>query len=57
MGLGLEINNQIVNCTICNIGFNPSSQFKKEIEKREYKISGMCKKCQDEIFRGVFEND
>ena len=24
--------------------------FKAEIEKREYSISGMCKECQDETF-------
>ncbi len=26
--------------------------FRDEISRREYKISGLCQKCQDAIFKG-----
>ena len=28
----------------------PVGQFKDELSKREYRISGLCQKCQDKIF-------
>jgi len=28
----------------------PATQFRDEISRREYGISGLCQKCQDEIF-------
>ena len=35
-------------CPICN---HPvEDNFKDELSKREYKISGMCQTCQDKIF-------
>ncbi len=36
-------------CAICK---KPvvMAEFKNELSKREYKISGMCQKCQDNIF-------
>jgi hypothetical protein len=27
-------------------------EFRDEISLKEYKISGMCQRCQDEVFRG-----
>ena len=27
------------------------TEFKNQISKKEYKISGICQKCQDEMFR------
>jgi len=34
-------------CPTCN---NDIGEFRDEISKKEYKISGMCQKCQDEVF-------
>lgn len=34
-------------CTICR---NPIGKFKDELSETEYKISGMCQKCQDSVF-------
>ena len=35
------------NCLTCN---GPATNFTDELSKKEYTISGMCQKCQDEIF-------
>jgi hypothetical protein len=35
------------NCTWCK---KPVTEFRNEISKREYGISGFCQKCQDEVF-------
>jgi hypothetical protein len=37
-------------CTECEKDIK-EEEFKDEISKREYSISGMCQKCQDKIFR------
>ena len=34
-------------CTSCG---KPAVEFKDEISKKEYTISGMCQECQDKIF-------
>jgi len=36
-------------CTGCG---QPAVEFKDELSKREYKISGFCQKCQDDVFGG-----
>lgn len=40
-------NNQ---CPICKQHINGKTDFKNELSWKEYKISGLCQKCQDEIF-------
>jgi hypothetical protein len=35
------------NCTFCR---KPVTDFRNEISAREYKISGFCQKCQDNVF-------
>jgi hypothetical protein len=34
-------------CVWCK---RPATEFKDEISRREYRISGMCQSCQDETF-------
>lgn len=34
-------------CSMCD---GPALEFKDELSKKEYKISAMCQKCQDEFF-------
>jgi len=34
----------------------PATEFRDEISKREFRISGLCQKCQDSIF-GVNDED
>ena len=36
-------------CPFCNKKINPD-EFRDEHSRREYKISGLCQKCQDEFF-------
>ena len=36
-------------CPSCKKQINPS-EFRDDLSKREFKISGLCQQCQDEIF-------
>ena len=36
---------------LCSICSDKVEKFKNILSKKEYEISGMCKKCQDGIFR------
>ena len=38
---------------ICVSCAEDASSFHSEIAKREYQISGLCERCQDEIFNDV----
>lgn len=38
-------------CNYCKKEFNVDTEFKDEVSRREYKISGFCQKCQDDIFK------
>lgn len=42
-----------VECGFCPICKQPVAynEFKDEISKKEYHISGLCQKCQDKIFK------
>lgn len=35
---------------ICNWCGGPAAEFREELSRREYSISGMCQKCQDATF-------
>ena len=37
-------------CPMCKAKIDTETEFKNEISKREFKISGMCQKCQDSVF-------
>ena len=30
----------------------PATEFKDDLSRKEYTISGLCQKCQDEVFGG-----
>ena len=49
-GLGEHVDK--VECGFCPICGKPIviTEFKNEISKKEYGISGMCQKCQNEVF-------
>ena len=34
-------------CVVCG---GPATEFRDELSRREYQISGLCQKCQDEIW-------
>lgn len=38
------------NCPFCGKAIHPNQEFRDEISKREYKISGLCQDCQDKFF-------
>lgn len=37
-------------CPMCGTAINEVDDFKDELSVKEYTISGMCQKCQDELF-------
>jgi hypothetical protein len=34
-------------CLACD---NPATEFRSELQEREFSISGFCQNCQDEVF-------
>ena len=36
-----------MECTTCD---SPNTEFKDELSRKEYTISGMCQNCQDKVF-------
>ena len=40
---------EIGNCPLCTEPIK-MEDFRDELSKKEFKISGMCQKCQDKIF-------
>lgn len=50
MGFGDMVRNvERKVCPFCKAHVNPE-MFKDESSRGEYKISGLCQKCQDEVF-------
>lgn len=37
-------------CPLCGWIVDESVEFRDELSKREFKISGLCQKCQDKMF-------
>jgi len=37
-------------CVFCKKSIDPDKDFRNEISKKEFKISGICQDCQDEVF-------
>lgn len=37
-------------CPFCGKEIDPNTEFRDEKSRKEFDISGMCQKCQDEIF-------
>ena len=37
-------------CATCPREFDPETEFKDELSKREYRITGTCQRCQDRLF-------
>lgn len=37
-------------CPFCKIGINPED-FRDDLSRKEFSISGLCQKCQDEVFK------
>ena len=39
-----------ISANVCSMCSAPAVEFKDELSKREYTISGACQKCQDVLF-------
>ena len=46
----LGFNPDILDKGLCIICRRPASEFRDEVSRKEYKISGTCQQCQDIIF-------
>ncbi len=46
---GIDIENTSI-CVFCKVDVNPETDFNDEISLREWNISHICQKCQDEVF-------
>ena len=38
-------------CPFCGKKVNPETEFKDPLSLKEFHISGLCQKCQDEFFQ------
>lgn len=38
-------------CPFCGKKINPETEFKDPLSLKEFHISGLCQKCQDEFFQ------
>tara|TARA_R100001244_G_scaffold77461_2_gene61328 strand:- start:897 stop:1130 length:234 start_codon:yes stop_codon:yes gene_type:complete len=41
---------EVINQSKCAFCHDPDLKFKSDMNKKEYRISGICQKCQDEFF-------
>jgi hypothetical protein len=48
LGFGEEV--ELVNRNICSFCKEPAGCFRNAISAKEYRISGLCQSCQDEVF-------
>jgi len=49
-GFGAEVEQvESGNCPLCKSKIK-MKDFKDDLSKREFKISGICQKCQDKVF-------
>ena len=39
-----------IKCNVCTWCGGPASEFKDDLSRKEYTISGFCQKCQDKTF-------
>jgi hypothetical protein len=35
----------------------PATEFRNELSRREYRISGLCQKCQDSVFGSMGDDE
>ena len=51
-----DLADRVINgvCTFCAV---PLTEFRDEISKKEYSISGMCQTCQDKAFAPFDEDE
>ena len=38
-------------CPFCNKKVDPKTEFRNELSRKEFKISGLCQDCQDNTFK------
>ena len=50
-GFDDEVKNvELENCPFCGLAVK-ENEFRDELSRREFKISGICQKCMDKIFK------
>lgn len=38
-------------CPFCNKIIDPEKEFRDDLSRKEFKISGLCQDCQDNVFK------
>jgi hypothetical protein len=38
-------------CPFCGKKIDPNTEYRDRLSRKEYELSGMCQKCQDQTFR------
>ncbi len=52
LGFGKEIDRvERGNCPICNKKINLNIEFRDKLSLKEFRISGLCQDCQDDVFK------
>ncbi len=46
-----------IKMDMCSRCGEKATEFRDEVSRREYRISGWCQKCQDEMFGGDDDGD
>jgi len=50
-GLGKEVDSvKEGRCPFCGKKIDTMTEFRDELSMREHEVSGLCQKCQDEVF-------
>ena len=50
-GMVFPVATEVIRGGKCPFCREDIGEFKDEISKREYEISGLCQKCQDQVFK------
>lgn len=43
-------------CPFCKKKINPNTEFKDELSRKEFGISGLCQECQDNTFDDCYDD-
>lgn len=52
---GIDRKASITNnvCTMCKRNIDPTTEFKDDLSRKEFQISGLCSNCQDKVFGSI----
>jgi len=48
-----DLEDRIFVCPSCRVEFNPVIDLRDDLSKTEFRISGLCQRCQDKVFQDM----